>query len=446
MTSPSTPRRRWLAGPAVAAALLLGGLAWLASRLPSDEELAANLAERFEQASGVPLRIGAAHWALRPRPVVVLEDVATSQSPPITVRRIVVQPRLGALRARRLAIRAIEVEGAVLPHESVRAFRGRVQARDLAPALAGAWTLADVPLEALHLRDVAWVGRRGIALAYDADVVFDRGWRPREAAVWRPGVSPAARLRLEREATGGDADDATAPARWRTLIDVGGGTWNGQTELHTLDDGRLRITAQLQPRGVDVAGMVGAFERRAAVQGRFDGDTELRTEGRDVGALVRGLHTRTRFRLAPATLEGFDLARVVRTAGAERSGRTVLDELTGTLVTEATDDGIRLRYTGLQARSGVLTARGNATVLNRRLEGVAAIDLVEGIVGVPFALGGTLDAPRLSLSDGALAGAAVGTAVLPGAGTALGARIGQQVEKLLGGGKKDANEKKQEKD
>ena len=125
--------------------------------------------------------------------------------------------------------------------------------------------------------------------------------------------------------------------------------------------------------------------------------------------------------------------KAVSTAGADRSGQTVFDELTGTLDTQGTEDGIELRYTGLQARSGVLRASGSATVFNRRLNGEAAIDLVDGVVGVPFKLAGTLDEPQFSLTGGALAGAAVGTAVLPGVGTAIGARVGQQVEKLFGG-------------
>jgi phage tail tape-measure protein len=81
----------------------------------------------------------------------------------------------------------------------------------------------------------------------------------------------------------------------------------------------------------------------------------------------------------------------------------------------------------------VLSASGSASVLNRRLNGEMAIDLVDGLVGVPLKLAGTLDEPQLSLTGGALAGAAVGTAVLPGVGTAIGARVGQQVEKLFGG-------------
>jgi hypothetical protein len=94
---------------------------------------------------------------------------------------------------------------------------------------------------------------------------------------------------------------------------------------------------------------------------------------------------------------------------------------------------VQLDYRDIKARSGILTATGNARVLNRRLEGEVAVDIVDGVVGMPLKLGGTLDGPELSLSGAALAGAAVGTAVLPGVGTAIGARIGQQIERIFGG-------------
>lgn len=411
--------------------LLLGGLAlWAWHLLPDDEALAAEISTRFEKASGIGLKVGSAHWALRPVPVVVLSDLATAQERPITVRRVVVRPQLSPLWGRRIAVDIVEVEGAVLPRASVRAFRGRWKWGDAETALAGAWSLAEIPLDRLRLRDVTWIDRRDIALAYDADLRFDRGWRPREAEVSRRGASPAARMRIERE---GEQD------RWRVLTDVGGGTWNGEATLQALDQGRMRLTARLSPKDVDIAGLVGAFQRRNAVDGKINGQTEIETEGDDAVEMVRRLHTRTRFAVKPATLKGFDLAKAVSSGGADRSGRTVFDELTGTLDTQSGEDGIRLRYIGLQARSGLLTASGSATVFNRRLNGDVAIDLVDGVVGMPLKLAGTLDEPQLSLTGGALAGAAVGTAVLPGVGTAIGARIGQQVEKIFGG--EDAEKK-----
>jgi hypothetical protein len=421
---------RWIASLAAVAMLLLGGGALLLILLlPSDAELAAEVGARFQRASGIGLKVGSLHWSLRPSPVVVLSELATEQQAPITVRRLVIRPQLAALWRRQLAVESLEIEGGVLPRASVRAFRGRWNSAGVgAPGLlAGAWTLAEVPLERLLLRDVVWIDRRGIALAYDADVLFDPAWRPREAELRRPGVTPPARLRLERE---GSED------RWRTLIDVGGGTWNGSTQLQALDDGRLRLGAELEPRGVDVVTLLRSFGRHAAVDGKLAGRTTVDAEGADAGELVRRLHTRTRFTVAPATLEGFDLARAVRSAGTSRGGRTALDSLAGTLDTQAGEDGIVLRYSAVKARSGVLTASGNATVLNRRLDGELAVDLVDGVVGVPLKVGGTLDAPELSLTGGALTGAAVGSAVLPGVGTAIGARIGQQMERLFGSGDK----------
>ncbi|MDM0075367.1 AsmA-like C-terminal region-containing protein [Variovorax sp. J2P1-59] len=418
-----TRARRWIAGSLAAAALLLAGLAVLVSvLLPSDEQLAADLGGRFEKASGIGLRIGAAHWALRPSPVVVLEDLSTAQPQPITVRRIVVRPHLSALWTRRIAVDTVEIDGAVLPRTSVRAFRGRWQADDAAVVVAGAWTLAEIPVEHVRLRDVVWIDRRDIALAYDADVRFDPHWRPREGQLSRPGVTPPASLRIEREG---------AKDRWRTLIDVGGGTWNGNAELQELDKGRLRLTAQLEPKNVDVGALVRSFGRHSAVEGKLQGQSAVDAEGDNLTELVGALHTRTRFSIVPATLAGFDLARMVST-GSGRGGQTKLDSLTGTLDTQATEDGAILRYSGMKARSGALTASGSATVINRRLDGEVAVDIVDGVVGVPLKLGGSLDAPQLSLTGAALTGAAVGTAVLPGVGTAIGARIGQEMDKLLG--------------
>jgi len=422
------------AAAALLAVLLLGAVALLAARLPGDDALARRAAELFEQRFGVPVDVGRAHWAWRPVPVIVFEQVATRQPQPITLRRVAAYPAWRAALSRRIELTRVEAEGLVLPRASVRAFRGREAAADDAPAGSG-WTLAPIPVQRLVLRDLTWIDRRGIALAYDAQVDFGQQWRPRDAVVERPGVSPPARLRLARQ--GEQYDDSAGRGdvlteRWRVDIEVGGGSWNGEATLVESPQGRLRLQAALAPRDVDIEALVGAFGRHAAVSGRVSGETTLEAEGGQVGELVRSLHTRTRFAVRPATLRRFDLARTVRTAGLQRDGQTVLDELTGVLDTQATGDGVRLRYSALKARSGVLSASGRVQVLNRRLDGDVAVDLVDGVVGMPLHLGGTLDAPQLSLTGGALAGAAAGSAVLPGAGAVIGARIGQKLEQWFG--------------
>ncbi|RZL62891.1 MAG: hypothetical protein EOP81_14800 [Variovorax sp.] len=442
MTKPFARIARWLAVPLVLPVVCVGALLWW---LPSDEEIARRIESAFERGTGVALQVGEVHWALRPTPVVVLTGVTTMQPTPITLRRIAVHPQLRALFDRRIAIDLIEIDGAVVPRAATPAFRdGSAEKADPGEG----WVLADIPVRTLRFTDVTWIDRREIALAYDGHAVFDAGWVPREAEVQRRGVTPMARLRLVREGTdaAGTAESAPVAAgadnarvhRWRTLIDVGGGTWNGTTQLQALADGGYRLQGELAAADIDLVSMVSAFQRRSAVTGKVSGQTTLRAEGADMARLVRSLHTSTRFTVKPATLLRFDLQKAVATAGLERNGQTPLDTLTGTLDTQNTGDGMALRYTGLKARSGLLTASGNASVYQRRIEGDVAVDLVDGVVGVPLKIGGTLDAPQLSLTGGALAGAAIGSAVAPGIGTVIGARIGQQVERIFGGGEAPA--------
>lgn len=428
------PVRRWLIGIAVALLLGVGVLVWVVSaRLPTDDEVAAKIAEGFEKRFGVALKVGGAHWSLLPVPVLVLSDIATDQPRPITLRRVTLRLQLAPLLQRVIAVDEIEIESLVLPRTSVRAFRGKgpkpQEGSGNVVALPAPWTLAPVPVELLRWRDVVWIDRRDISLAYDGDVRFDPGWRPRQARLERASVTPPVRLRLDRQA-GQD--------RWRTRIDAGGGTWNGVSRLETLPDGKLQFSAELEPRQIDIESLVQAFDRRSSVAGKFSGNTTLVAEAgssEELGALIRSLHTRTTFSVQPATLTKLDVAKAVATAGVSRGGTTQLDELTGTVDTQGTEDGVVIQYTNLKARSGVLTASGNLKLFNRKLDGEIAVDLVDGVIGVPLKIGGTASDPELSLTGAALTGAAIGSAVLPGVGTAIGARVGQQVEKMFGGSK-----------
>lgn len=239
MTFPSV--RRWLLGSAAVLLLGIGALALVvAARLPDDEEVAARIAAGFSQRYGVELTVGGAHWSLWPVPVLALSELATDQPQPITLRRVSVRLHLWPLLLRReVAIDEIALESLVLPRASVRAFRDKgpePQESERIVPLPAPWTLAAVPVERVRWRDVVWIDRRDIALAYDGEVTFDDNWRPRNLRLERAGAASPVRLRLDRE---GSED------RWRTRIDAGGGTWNGQARLEVLPEGRgLRVSAE----------------------------------------------------------------------------------------------------------------------------------------------------------------------------------------------------------
>jgi hypothetical protein len=151
-----------------------------------------------------------------------------------------------------------------------------------------------------------------------------------------------------------------------------------------------------------------------------------------VAALAASLQTQTRFTMGPSTLVRFDLGKAVRTLGADTRGQTPLESISGRIATQSTPTGMVTRFTDLKVRSGVLSAVGEATLAQRTVDATLAVDLVDGVVGVPLRITGPTRAVKVSVPPSALAGAAVGTAVLPGVGTAIGARLGSAIGRLFG--------------
>ena len=92
----------------------------------------------------------------------------------------------------------------------------------------------------------------------------------------------------------------------------------------------------------------------------------------------------------------------------------------------------------LVASSGALSASGNVAMApNRSLNGRVNVSLgaatLGDTVGVPLVVGGTLDAPAVTLTRAAMVGAALGSLVMPGVGTGAGASMGDKVGERLKG-------------
>ncbi|WP_326541845.1 hypothetical protein [Pseudorhodoferax sp.] len=400
---------------AVPAAAALAAWWWL----PSEQELAARLASEAEAALGVGVRIGALDWRLLPRPALELRDIATEQQRPLTLRRVLLQPRLLPLLAGRVELHSLELDGGTVVQRSLREFRRA------APREKGRATPA-VELDRLAFRDLTWVSHSGVAVAYAGEADFDAGLKLRQARFWRPGLEPEAELRIARLAPAPDA----ATQRFGLRVKLAGGSAEGEATLHTAADGQLRLQGELAPRGVEVQQALAAFNRSSPVGGRADGQTRLSATGENPLALAQGLHTATRFTVRPATLLRFDLQRAVDTLGREHQGQTRLDLLEGLVETQNTPgQGMEIRFTDIRAQAGALTASGSARLQRRQLQAKAAVDVVDGVVGLPVTVQGPLGDLQVQVSKAPAIGAAAGTVVLPGIGTAIGAAIGR----MLGG-------------
>lgn len=401
-------------GAGLVMALLGAGWLTLVMLLPTNDELAARASTELQVRLGVQVVVGELHWRLFPVPSVVVRDVATVQPQPITLKKLTVYPNLPALMDGRVKLERAELDGAVVPQLSLRALdqsAGKVSGNSEA-----------TPLDRFVFRDLTWISRRGIAVVYDGEVDFDPRWRPRQAQVRRPGVQPATDLTLTRQ---GQED------RWTTAIRLGGGTADGEVEIKTRDSGRLRLEGKFKPQRVEVAGALAAFNHRSVISGEASGDTALVADGDTIGELARSLQTRTMFTMGRSSLLRFDLDKAVRSLGKDHAGQTALDSVTGQMLTQNTPQGMVVTYTGVKATSGALTASGQARVANRQIEAEFAVDLVDGVVGVPLKVSGPFEDVKVSVPAGAVAGAVIGTAVLPGIGTAIGARLGATLGKIF---------------
>ncbi|MDB5891484.1 MAG: hypothetical protein JWP47_2315 [Polaromonas sp.] len=403
-------RAAGLAGLLLLMLLLAAGT--VAVLLPSNDELARRAEAELAEALGVNVALVALDWRLLPRPAIILREVATDQPAPVTAKALVLHPDLMLLMQKRIRFKEIRVQGAVVPQASLAGL-GRKSAPD-----ASGFRLDRLPLAKLVLEELSWVSRRGLAVTYAGEVLFDAGWRPRHALLRLPAAKDTTTFELQRHEDGD---------QWSLTSSIGGGTLNGQLRLDTTQNGLLRLAGKLKPQGIEVSRMLQAFNRRPLVAGKVSGQTLLSADGANLAELVRSLRTQTGFAMGASSLLRFDLDRAVKTLGREHAGHTPLNSLTGQLVTQNSASGMALAFTALKAESGALTATGSARLQNQRLQAEVAVDLVEGVVGVPLTISGPLANVVVSMPAGAVSGAVVGTAVLPGVGTAIGARIGAAI-------------------
>jgi hypothetical protein len=87
----------------------------------------------------------------------------------------------------------------------------------------------------------------------------------------------------------------------------------------------------------------------------------------------------------------------------------------------------------------VLNANGDVDISpSKQLGGKVYVEVKQGVslVSVPLKVSGTLQAPVLFPTGMAVAGAVVGTAILPGVGTSLGMTAADKLDSWFGGKKK----------
>jgi hypothetical protein len=428
---------KWLLIALGTLVVLLGAIVFALQRWVGSEDFRGRVAQQITDAIGVPVTLGGVGVAVWPLPAVTLEQVTVQTKPALTLERLEARPIWASLLHGKLDISTLIVRNAVVPELAVTAITSAVQkkrgntdrgnaGKNAKPADAGdaAGVVALLPRRTL-LDHVTWVQAKGARDTLDADAQLGADGFPDAARVsLTEGKFAGAKAAIERQGS----DKA-----WNVKVEIAGGTIAGQLQLQpgAKDAKSTQLQGRLDTKDVEISALTAPSR---TLTGKLEAQTTLKAEFKDPGAIVETMQTQTKFTVRGAVVHGVDLAQAVKTVGMNRGGETRLDTLAGSIATQ----GRTVHVTNLVATSGALSANGNVTMSpDKALNGRLTVDLTAaalgGAVGVPLVVGGTLDSPSVTLSRSAVVGAAIGTILAPGVGTAGGATLGDKLGQGLKG-------------
>jgi uncharacterized protein involved in outer membrane biogenesis len=397
------------------------------------------------KALGAPVTIGNLGVVLLPVPHATVRAVEAG-SGALKVGVVRAYPRLSSLwsaprHVSSIAIESVEVAPAGL---------------ELLTALAGAKTEGPpaVTMGEITLKDVRVTLAAGALPAVDAEVAMGEGNVPRSARVktrdgkltlaarpegkawklelkaadWELPTGPKLRF-TSLEASGtADAERLLLPAVKAQLY---GGRVEGDVELGWAE--AWRLAAKTRVEGLDLAPLLSALGVKAALTGRLSASGPLQAQAAKPAGLADALRGDFAFEVKEGVLHGFDLATAAKSLikSGTSGGQTRFDTLHGNVQVAGQSYKVR----NLLVTSGALDAKASVDIAaSRALGGRVDVELkgTGGLVGVPLAVSGTLADPVLMPTRGALAGAAVGSVLLPGVGTAVGSSLGDKLGKLFG--------------
>ncbi len=205
-----------------------------------------------------------------------------------------------------------------------------------------------------------------------------------------------------------------------------GGTLQGSARVDWAKAWQVSGTAVLA--GVDLAAAQQALGRDPRLAGKLGANAKFAATAKSADQLAGALAVDGPFNVADALYRGVDFSKVGDlTGGMGAGGTTRFDELRGVLQLR----GKRMRINNLCAKSSALRAAGFVEVApDQTLTGRLDVSVAKtgGFVGVPVALSGTRQDPVVRPTKGYTIGAVVGSVLLPGLGTALGASAGSAIE------------------
>ncbi|MBK9160332.1 MAG: AsmA family protein [Nitrosomonadales bacterium] len=210
-----------------------------------------------------------------------------------------------------------------------------------------------------------------------------------------------------------------------------GGELSGTVSINRSD---TLLDAEIAVSNVAMQPLVEALTNEVLFTGNMDSKAKFSMRLDAFERFPENMKLAGEFHLRNGMLSKVDLVQAASSSGTAnaKGGKTGFDDLSGLLNIDA--GGYHFRR--LKISSGSLSAEGKIDISpSLQLNGMLDTDVkgTIGLVSMPMVVAGTLDDPVVRPSGSAMAGAAVGTALLgPGIGTAVGIKVGGFLNKLFG--------------
>lgn len=397
-----------------------------------------------------PVKIASIKFGMLPLPHITVDGITVGKTEDLKLGKVTATPDLFSLFAATKVIKSIELKSLVLTQKAL----------DKIPVWSkadGAKTPDQPPLariESIRLDDALLKFDKSSFGPFDARVTLDGKGEPVEALIttqdgklkvsvkpdksnylvdvaaksWKSPVGPAIEfdeLIIKGVATLNNADFSQISAK------LYGGTVSGKGTAAWQKG--LQVKGNFDIRQVELKSLVPLVSPGTNMSGRLNAKPVFSAAAADAGKILNALHLETPFDVQNGVLHGVDIAKAATSLIKKDSGggETRFDQLSGHLVR----DRAAHQFTQLKISSGALAADGNVNIspkqeLSGRVN--AQVKALGTSTGIPLNVAGTVHSPLLYPTAASMAGAAVGTVLLPGVGTGLGAKAGQAIGNLFG--------------
>jgi len=438
---------KWLIGALGALILLVAAAVAVPFLLPLEDYIP-RIEKAVSDRLNEPVKIRKIRLVAFPLPHAVIDGITVGKSEDLKVGKVTVTPEILSLLSATKVIRSIEIDSLLMTQKAI----------EMIPL----WSKQEGPvsqppavrIKSLRLEDALVKLNAANFGPFDARVLLDEAGSPAEASMetrdgklkalvrpeksayritanakgWKAPVGPPVvfdELNVEGVATLADATFNRITAK------LYGGTASGNASIAWQKGMQVKGSFDLQQ--VELTNLVPILSPGTKISGRLSAKPVFSASAKQAAGLMNALRLATPFDVQSGVFHGVDIQRAAMTLGKQGTsdGETRFDQLSGHLAL----DQSTYRFTQLRIASGALGAEGQVGVSPKKeLSGrvTAQVKALGTSAGIALNVAGTVQSPTVMPTGGTIAGAALGTVLLPGIGTGVGAKAGQMLEGLFG--------------